>query len=339
MRVTLVDAGAMGGEASWAGAGMLAPGGEFVSRGPWLDLALDSMRMYPDFVARLESESGVSIDYLRCGGVELAFDEEEWRDLSRRAEAQHPLGIRSTPLDQSGVRERVPRFDRACAAALYYPDDAIVDPRDIMRALGTACRAAGVEIREGWPAAAIRVSPGSITVEGQRETLEASAAVLAAGAWSTEIAISGATLPPLPPAYPVKGHLTGYYLEPGALGSILRHGHTYLLQRSSGFTVAGTTSEQVGFERSVEAHSVDDITSRVCDLLPWLRTQHEQPATAWVGFRPAADAPGPVIRRAGDSNLWLAYGHYRNGILLAPVTSRLVAEEVLSFTTGSPAVG
>lgn len=337
MRVTLVDSGAMGGEASWAGAGMLAPGGEFVSRGDWLDLALDSMRMYPDFVADLESESGVSIDYLRSGGVEVAFGEAEWRDLSRRAEGQRPLGIRSSPLDPAAVRERVPRFDGACAGALFYPDDAIVDPRDIMRALGTACRAAGVEIREGWRVAAIRVSPGSIAVEGPRETLRASAAVLAAGAWSTGIAISGAAFPPLPPAFPVKGHLTGYHLEAGALGSILRHGHTYLLQRSSGFTVAGTTSEQVGFDRSVDAHSVNDITSRVCDLLPWLRSQHPEPATAWIGFRPAADAPGPVIRRAGDSSLWLAYGHYRNGILLAPVTSRLVAEEVLSFTAGSPA--
>ena len=267
----------------------------------------------------------------------MAFGEAEWRDLSRRAEGQRPLGIRSSPLDPAAVRERVPRFDGACAGALFYPDDAIVDPRDIMRALGTACRAAGVEIREGWRVAAIRVSPGSIAVEGPRETLRASAAVLAAGAWSTGIAISGAAFPPLPPAFPVKGHLTGYHLEAGALGSILRHGHTYLLQRSSGFTVAGTTSEQVGFDRSVDAHSVNDITSRVCDLLPWLRSQHPEPATAWIGFRPAADAPGPVIRRAGDSSLWLAYGHYRNGILLAPVTSRLVAEEVLSFTAGSPA--
>ncbi len=331
MRVMLLDAGSMGGEASWAGAGMLAPGGEIEARDAWSDLALQSLRMYPDYVARLESESGVSIDYRRTGGIQVAFDEAGWQALRHRAALQRPLGIASAALDQQSLRERMPLFDRACAGALFYPDDAIVDPRDIMRALATACRAAGVEIREGWRVTRVHVSAGAVTVQSQAETWHAPVAVLAAGAWSTGIAISGAALPPLPRAFPVKGHLTGYQLEPGSLGPILRHGHTYLLQRSSGFTIAGATSEQVGFDRSVDAQVVDDITSRACNLLPWLRGR--QLTAAWIGFRPAAESPGPVIRRAGHPGLWLAYGHYRNGILLAPVTARLVSEEIL---TASP---
>lgn len=307
---------------------MLAPGGEIVSREPWLDLALESMRAYPDYVAQLQAESGVTIDYRLTGGVDLALDDAEWKALSTRAEQQRALGIASTVFDRQSLTRLIPLFNREFAGAVFYPDDALIDPRDVMRALTVACRSAGVEIREGWRATAIHASRDSVTVSSQTEKLPAPSAILAAGAWSTGITITGADLPPLPQAYPVKGMLTSYSLDPGILNPILRYGHTYLLQRSTGVTVAGTTSEQVGFDRSVDPHSIDDITSRVCDLWPWLR-RHE-PEAAWIGFRPGSDAPGPVVHRAGESGLWLSYGHYRNGILLAPVTARLLTEGIVS---------
>jgi len=326
--VTLIDAGSVGGEASWAGAGMLAPGGEIVSREPWLDLGLESMRMYPAFVDELQHASGVTIDYRECGGVDVAYELDEWQALSRRAEQQRALGIQSTILDRQSLHDQIPLCGREYAGAIFYPGDTLIDPRTVMRALTLVCRSAGVEIREGWRTTALHVSRGSVMVESAAERLHAASAVLAAGAWSTSIAISGAALPPLPPAFPVKGLLTSYQLDPGALGPILRHGHTYLLQRSTGVMIGGTTSEQIGFNRSVDAHSVDEITSRVNELLPWIGRY--QPTAAWAGFRPASDSPGPLIHRAGDTGLWLAYGHYRNGILLAPVTARLVSNGILA---------
>jgi len=335
LRVTLVDAGSIGGEASWAGAGMLAPGGEIVSREPWLDLALESMRIYPGFVDDLRAVSSVTIDYRVSGGVDVAFDDDEWQALANRAEKQRALGIHSTILEPQGLRDLIPRCDREYAGAILYPEDTLVDPRDVMRALTIACRAAGVEIREAWRTTAVHVSRGSVLVESAAERLHGATAVLAAGAWSTGIAISGAALPPLPVAFPVKGILTSYQLEPHALGPILRHGHTYLLQRATGVMIAGTTSEQVGFNRSVDQASTDGITERVGELLPWVR-RHE-PTAAWAGFRPAADAPGPIIHRAAETGLWLAYGHYRNGILLAPVTANILVEGILGSHKLEPA--
>ena len=327
LQVSMLDAGTMGGEASWAGAGMLALGGEVEARDVWSDLALQSLGMYSEYVAQLEAESGVRIDYRRCGAVEVAFEGEEYQALARRAELQRPLGIPSLVLDDAELRSLVPLFDRKSAGALFYPADAIVDPRDIMHALRTACGAAGVEIREGWRAARIKLSAGSVEVESERgDVLHAAAAVLAAGAWSSEIAVSGITIPPLPRAFPVRGHLTGYDCSPRTLGPILRRGHTYLLQRSNGFTIAGTSSENVGFNRSIDTEIVNDITARACELLPVLERQ--RPVAVWTGFRPAADSAGPVIQRAGDCRLWLAYGHYRNGILLAPVTAKRVSREI-----------
>jgi len=327
LRVCMLDAGSVGGEASWAGAGMLAPGGEVETRDIWTDLALESQRMYPVYVAQLEAESGVSIDYRRCGAVEVAFDRAEYQALARRAEFQRALGIASLALDDSELRKLVPLFDREAAGALFYAGDAIVDPRDIMLSLRTACCTMGVEIRRGWRAARIKLSADSVQVENERgDALHAATGVLAAGAWSSEIAVSGVSLPPLPRAFPVKGHLTGYNCSPRTLGPILRRGHTYLLQRSNGFTIAGTSSEHVGFNRSIDAEVVNDITARVCELLPALEGQ--RPVAAWSGFRPAAESTGPVIQRAGDSRLWLAYGHYRNGILLAPVTAGRISGEI-----------
>src|SRR5581483_9914275 len=149
-RVTILDAGVVGGEASWAGAGMLAPGGEIEHRSAWSDFALESLGLYPAFVTELQDESGCAIDFQRQGAVELAFTETEWEQLASRADAQRELGIASERLDAAGVRALAPLVECAAdckiAGALFFPGDAIVDPRHVTSALATACRRRGVEI-------------------------------------------------------------------------------------------------------------------------------------------------------------------------------------------------
>jgi glycine oxidase len=299
MRVALLDAGRMGGEASWAGAGMLAPGGEIESRSAWSEMALDSLAMYGDFVAELESESGIEIDFARAGALELAFTDKDRDEVERRAVEREKLGIRS---------ERV-------AEGRFYPDDALVNPRDVMSALRAACVARGVEIQEGKPVLRIEAGSGGVRVDGR----EAAFAVLAAGAWSSRIECSH----PLPRAYPVRGHLVGYRMPPESVPSILRHAETYILQRRTGFTIAGSSIEHVGFDRTPDAAIAAGIRERAARLLPALAGV--EPAESWLGFRPAVEGDTPAIGAVGDTALWLAYGHYRNGILLAPATARKIA--------------
>ncbi len=311
--VIVIDAGQAGREASWAGAGMLAPGGEVTERTEWSDFAVHSAGLYPQFIADLERESDCVIDYQRNGALDIAVTEEQWIDLQARAEKQRELGIIATPAD----REK----------ALFYPEDATVDPRDVTRALLEACRRRQVCVYENLPAIAIHADTGSVAVETPTGSLTAASAVLAAGAWSGAIPCYG---PPrrLPGSFPVRGHLIGYHLEPGSCPSILRQGHTYILQRRSGFTIAGTSMETVGFDRTIDPETVRDIASRAEALLPALR--RAGPPEAWIGFRPRADAHQPQIGRFADSSLWLAYGHFRNGILLAPATAERVAAEITS---------
>ena len=138
LRVLLLDAGRMGEEASWAGAGMLAPGGEFEAPSPLASFAIQSLRAYPTFVAELEAETGLPIDYRRLGAIEVAGSEAEWRALQARAEAQAGLGIPACPLSCEDLVRELPRSNGAAPGAFFYPEDALVDPRQIMPEIGRA---------------------------------------------------------------------------------------------------------------------------------------------------------------------------------------------------------
>jgi glycine oxidase len=320
--VTLLDAGTFGGEASWAGAGMLAPGGEIAGRTAWTEFALESLALYPAFVRELEGESRVAIDYRRCGAVELACTETEWQELRARRAVQEELGIRAEAID----------------GGLFYPDDALVDPRDVTRALRRACEKRGVRICEQTRALEVRVAADRVDIETSGGALSAGAVVLAAGAWSGAVpVVCGGERLETPASFPVRGHLLGYRMEPGSLGPILRRGHTYVMQRSNGFTIAGTSSEQVGFNRELDPQIVAGIHARACELLPRLRSAPGP--EAWLGFRPATEDFEPCIGRLGNTRLWLAYGHYRNGILLAPATAARVSGEIVGLRPSSSGTG
>jgi glycine oxidase len=313
MRVTLIDAGKAGAEASWAGAGMLAPGGEVTERTEWSDFALHSLQLYPGFIAELEQESGCTIDYQRCGAIEITTTEADWAELQERASKQRELGIPSVPAKRE--------------YALFYPEDASVDPRDVTRALLVACRRRQVCVYENSPVTGIQAALDSIAVETPIGRLAAATAVLSAGAWSGSIPCRGVPRN-LPGSFPVRGHLIGYRLEAGTCPTIIRYGHTYILQRRNGYTIAGTSMEAVGFNRTIDPDIVRDIARRAEALLPIL--QKAGAPEAWIGFRPRADAHQPQIGRFADSALWLAYGHFRNGILLAPATAERVTAEIMS---------
>jgi len=315
LRVAVWDAGRVGAEASWAGAGMLAPGGELEAKSWWSDLALDSLRQYPEFVRELEREAGVRIDYRACGALEYAFDDAEWQGLTERARIQSEWGIRS---EDAGEHR------------LFYPDDAAVDPRHLVNALRTCCVRRGVVLREEQPVREIRVEAGRVVVPEH-----ASAAILAAGAWSGGIAIQvEGTLLRTQPSVPVRGHLISFAAGSGRPGPIVRHGHTYILERSSGLTIAGSTTERIGFNRTADPALVEEIRRRAAKLMP--RLEGMAVTGAWVGFRPGTESGEPQLGQLADSPVFLAYGHYRNGILMAPASAmRLSREITANLGTGS----
>jgi glycine oxidase len=306
--VTVFDAREAGGEASWAGAGMLAPGGEMEEASLLTEMALRSLVMYPAFVDELVEASGLAIDYQRCGAIEVALNDHEARELERRAARQRKLGIPSEAVHHP-----------AGWTARFYPDDAVVNPRDVMAALREACLRNGVRLREHEPV--LEILPGGAGVRTAQGTYQNAGVLISAGAWSSDLIPQG-----LPPAIPVRGHLISYNAEVGMLGTILRHENTYLLQRGTGSLVAGASTEHAGFYRGIDENIVQGIHARASQLLPDLAAL--QPAARWLGFRPGIEGGIPALGRVSGTRVWTAYGHYRNGILLAPDTACRIVELV-----------
>jgi len=287
---------------------MLAPGGEIDQPGPVADFALASLRAWPEFVRELEEESGTVIDYRASGALEVALNDAEAAALDAKAAHQAKFGIRSEASSHSGWYAR------------HYPDDALVDPRHVTAALLIACRRRGVEIHENE--AVLDISPLGRSIRTAQGEYEDSGVLVAAGAWSSRL------FPGLTRTMPIRGHLISWPLTPGLLTPILRNGHTYLLQRRSGVLIAGVTTEHVGFDRTLDPVSVETVRSGAVRLLPELGLQ--SPTERWNGFRPGIDANGPEIRRIEGTSIWTAFGHYRNGILLAPETATRVAAMLIA---------
>ena len=281
---------------------MLAPGGEIEARSSLATAALESLRMYPEFIRELEEESGRSVDFRRSGAIELAFSDEDQQVLHEKTLRQAEVGILSEPCTHRGRPAR------------FYPDDAVVDPREVTGALLLACRRHGVQVFEHE--AVLVIDPHGKSVRTAKALYETQGVVIAAGAWSSSL------LPGLPRTMPVRGHLMSWSLSPGLLGPILRQGHTYILQRRSGVLIAGASTESVGFDRSLDENALADIQQRAARLIPELEAQ--TPHERWNGFRPGIEAESPAIGQVPGTSIWTAFGHYRNGILLAPETARRI---------------
>ncbi len=321
--VTVFDQNVAGGEASWAGAGMLAPGGEFETSSRLTELAIASRREYRSFVHQLEKESGASIDFQECGALELAFSEEVLQVLNSRASQQSTLGIQSKPLEPSQVYAFWPRIRReGLAGARFYPDDAVVNPREMVEALKTACGRRGVRLREHCGVQGLTIGSEGVMVETEQGSAGYHAVVIAAGAWSSQLKVKGA--PDLPSTRPVKGHLIGYHQPQQTCATIVRHGKSYFLQRANGLLIAGASVEHVGFAREINQTRTYELAEQASFVFPHLA--ETSPSEAWIGFRPGGEQL--QLGTWHSDKLYLAYGHYRNGILLAPITAREITEDV-----------
>lgn len=323
LSVTVYDQSTFGGEASWAGAGMLAPGGEVEEESQLSSAALASRHMYADFVAELETVSGSNIDYQECGALELAYSAQELETLERRAAFQTKLGIPSKSVSIDRVRAFWPRVQtEGLAGARFYPEDAIVDPRDLVKALIAANRRLSVTLLERCAVHELVIAEQGICVRSRNGRTQYTAVVLAAGAWSSGIRVSGA--PQIPASEPVKGQILSY-IQPGQTCPTIIRGHNvYLLQRANGVLLAGASVERVGFQREINSGVTAQLAAAAGAILPHLN--ETTPTESWVGFRPGSDSLHVGLWHS--DRLYLAYGHFRNGILLAPWTAARLAEVI-----------
>ena len=327
-RVGILERGARcGEEASAAAAGMLAGGAEATGADPFQDLCRASRQLWPGWAAELERESGLDCELELTGLVRVTASEEVALELERKSAWQRDHGVEVSPLlDAPQLAQLVPGLGSSVLAGLHYPTDGHIHSHRLTAALVAACTRQGVAIETDTEVVAIdiRASRPRLSLSGGRE-LEADYVVVSAGSWS------GALIPPSAAGQlsvePVRGQMVA--LDPGrqVLPVIVFGDHGYLLQKRSGLVLAGATEERVGYQSWPTAEGVGRLVTAAIDLMPQL--SQSRFAYAWAGLRPHSADGWPLLGRTEvGGRVLLATAHYRNGVLLAPVTAELIARAV-----------
>jgi glycine oxidase len=323
--VRVFEGRTVGAGATQASAGVLAPFIEAPRAGPLLDLAVRSLDMYDTYINELLEEAGVDVEYRRCGTLEVAVDDAAAEGLQRDA-ALRQLHVAFEWLDQTGVRGLEPALPEAVRGALFIPIHGYVSARQLIEALSWAALRHGVVLETGRRIAAIQSLADCVEMTAEDGTRwSAAAAVLATGTWVGQLGVDELAARSV---RPVRGQLIrlGWRTEP--IRRILWGRDCYIVPNRDGSILVGATVEEVGFDERTTAAGVRDLLDAACEFLPvaWGATFEE----ARVGLRPATSDGLPII---GPSvvlrGVTYATGHYRNGILLAPVTASLVSDWVL----------
>ncbi len=310
-----------GAEASSAAAGLVAPQAEGLPPGPLFDLAIASRSLYPALSEELASETGIDVGWRRKGILRCVLG--GGADVS----ASVRVGFAVEPVDRARILEITAGLaGPEVREGFFFPEDGIVDPRRLVRALADSARLRGVGFVTGTAARRFRVAGGRCRgVDTDAGPIEADLVVDAAGAWA-------AFDPDAAPVAvePVRGQIVDLRPEGPMLPSVLESEDAYLVPRDDGSLLVGSTEERVGFRKTVTAGAIALLIAAARRLAPSLETARF--AGAWAGLRPGSADGLPILGASSLPGLYFATGHFRNGILLAPITGRLVADAL----TGAP---
>jgi glycine oxidase len=332
LRVAVLDRQELMREASWAAAGMLSPAPDCPAAIPLVPLARASLALYPKFVDAVEDASGLRAGFRAGGAVEVICHGGAERELSTLVALHHGLGLACEPLSLEEARNMEPALGRDARAAVFLPDECSVEPRALTSAVLAAAASIGVELRPG-------VEVISLALDGKKcvgvkissgEIFHAAQVVLAAGCWSSQIPMAA----PYAPTVPVRGQMVALRHCGMPIRHVLRSERGYLVPRgveSPQTVVVGSTIENAGFEKRVTSGGIEKILSAANELVPELA--HAEIIETWCGLRPGSPDQLPILGPVDVDGLVFATGHYRNGILLAPVTAKLVGEWIADKRT------
>lgn len=321
MRVGVFDRQQPGQEASWASAGILSPAPENPATVAMVPLGKASLSLYPEFVAQVEEISEKSVGFRAKGTLEALFSHDTKAELSTIIALHHGLGLRAEPLRAEDACELEPALSEDMEAAVLRPDECSVDNRALTSAVLDAAQRSGVEISSGNGAKAIwREGDRCRGLILQNEKVEAKWTIIAAGSFSA--AIEGVAV--YAPVRPAKGQMVALRSEDVEIERVLWSEHIYLVPRNDGRILAGATVEYVGFDKRTTAGGVEKILSAAIELAPGLANARIE--ETWAGLRPDSPDHLPILGPTDLDGLLMATGHFRSGILLTPITARLIRE-------------
>jgi glycine oxidase len=332
LRVAVFDRQQPGREASWAAAGMLSPAPDSPRDLPLAPLGAESLRLYPEFVASLESESGESTGYARQGTLEAFVGAHAETDRDRRVSQCCRLGLPAEALSLATARNWEPALGERARAVAWLAEEGTVEPRALMSAAMGAAQRRQVEFRPDCAVAELICERNRCTgVVAGREKISASHVVVAAGCFSSQLAPRSGLMARLAPTRPVRGQMVALRPRGRGLQRVLRSARGYLVPRRDGRIVAGSTSEEAGFEQRVTPDGMRRIIDAALELCPELADAELM--EMWSGWRPGTPDDLPILGPTDVEGLLIATGHFRNGILLAPVTAKLMREWIVDKRT------
>ncbi|HVP69441.1 MAG TPA: glycine oxidase ThiO [Anaeromyxobacteraceae bacterium] len=322
--VVVLEKSVPGAEASSAAGGILSPGVEAVEPGPFYDLCAASLGRYAAFASEIERLSGLWVGFRAGGTLEVALDDRMAQVLAARAAKLGGLGAAVDVLDGDEARKLEPGLSSEARGALYFRGEASLDPRLLGRALHIAAARAGARFLPGQVRRVVHESGRAAGVDHESGRIQAPAVVLAAGAWSTQV--EGSLLPP-GAVRPVRGQIAALDTRPPLLSRVVFSEKGYVVPRPDGRIVCGSTMEEAGFEKAVTAGGLLHVLELAVEIAP--RLAAAPVAETWSNFRPGTPDGQPILGRGPVEGLFYATGHYRNGVLLAPITADAVSDLVL----------
>ncbi|WP_096189804.1 glycine oxidase ThiO [Evansella halocellulosilytica] len=322
--VTVLEKVSCGGQASGAAAGMLAPYSE-IGEDPddFFTLCLQSLKMYPSWQQDVKKEANLDFEYTNSGSLHCVYHEADLLSLQTRQQWQQNFGAESYILQGDELFRHEPELSKDVIAAMYYPEESHVYAPDYVLALEQACRNIGVTIYDhleqvdikNWQEDILLTSKSGKTFPGDR-------LIICSGAWAAELEeIFGISIP----VHPIRGQICAYDTPKNKVKHILFSSQGYVVPKGNGTLVNGASEDIAGFDTTVTEKGIQRLTKWNKNLLPFLA--EESPFHTWAGLRPATLDGFPLIGKLSEApHITFATGHYRNGILLSPVTGHLIAD-------------
>jgi len=327
-RVVVLERGRIGAEASVAAAGILLAQMDVLKPGPLLELCQAARRLYPGWIRRLERAAGMRADFRIAGVLYLAASAAQARRMQARADWQRRLGLAVERWSPAEVRRREPAVDGRWAAGFHFPLEGEVDNVLLMHALAAACRRGRVTLREQTTARRLLIRHGAASgIETDRGLLRAPVIVNTLGSWA---ALRGTPFAQLP-IEPARGQLLSFAGPKGLFHRPIMTDRAYVIQRRDGQLLLGSTVERVGFDKRLTVQGMHHILSATRRISSALESCGF--VEAWAGLRPYSRTGLPILGATAIEGLYVATGHFRHGILLAPITAKLMAELILNGYT------
>jgi len=321
LRVGVFDRQQPGQEASWASAGILSPAPESPGMIAMVPLGMASLSLYPDFVAQVEGISGQSTGFRPKGTLEALFSKDTREELSTIIALHHGLGLQAEPLRAEDARELEPALSEEVEAAVLRPNEASIDNRALTNAVLEAAKRSGAQVFADSGVKAIwREGNRCAGLQLQTERVAAKWTIVAAGCFSETIE----GVAKYAPVTPAKGQIVALRADDVEIQRVLWSDKIYLVPRNDGRILAGATVEHVGFDKRTTAGGIQKILSSAIELAPGLANARIE--ETWAGLRPDSPDHLPILGPTDVDGLLMATGHFRSGILLTPITARLIRE-------------